>query len=469
MLRDLAGVLMSVGLPWVTGTLWVRALWRSEQDKRGALSAGYGYVAGALATTLVMRLIDLTGPRWSLAWIALPMLALAACAWFGPKSQRSLREDWRRARSGLASVPTASRRLFWLFLAVCAIETTVIAVFVAWSLLLPLDAMAQWADKARVWYEYGRLLPFVDASDWYRFADGLHFWDPNPGYPATAPLLQVWTALCLGRWDESLINVPWPVVFVALGFASYGQLRRLDAGPVKSIVCTYLLLSLPFLQVHGALAGMVDIFVGVAYGLAAMSLWQWVLTRQRPDATLAVVMAIACALFKREGVLWALTLAPALVVAFHRRIGLALTALIAIAAIGYLLFGPTEANLMGYVLRTHFENVSLPVYQHMFVMDNWHLLWYAAIAMIAFNWRRLLQADVAPATVMMLAALGLVVVVFFYSTAAGGVDEESLLNRFLLQLVPALSFYLVLISTKPVQPTPNNAVGPVAAAAAPSA
>jgi len=70
---------------------------------------------------------------------------------------------------------------------------------------------------------------------------------------------------------------------------------------------------------------------------------------------------------------------------------------------------------------------------------------------------------------MMLAALGLVVVVFFYSTAAGGVDEESLLNRFLLQLVPALSFYLVLISTKPVQPTPNNAVGPVAAAAAPSA
>src|SRR6266568_9225111 len=148
MTRDLVGVLVSVGLPWVTGTLWVRALWRSEQDKRGALSVGYGYVAGAFATTLVMRLIDLTGQRWSLAWIALPMLALAACAWFGPKSQRSLREDWRRARSGLASVPTASRRLFWLFLAVCAIETTVIAVFVAWCLVLAIDAMEQCAEQA---------------------------------------------------------------------------------------------------------------------------------------------------------------------------------------------------------------------------------------------------------------------------------------------------------------------------------
>jgi hypothetical protein len=466
MVRDLAGVLLSVGLPWVTGTLWVRALWRSEQDERGALSVGYGYVAGAFATTLLMRLVDLTGQRWSLAWIALPMLALAATAWLGVKSQRSLREDWRRAASGLAAAPTPSRRLFWLFLALCAIETVVIAVFVAWSLLLPYDAMAQWADKARVWYEYGRLLPFVDASDWYRFQDGLHFWDPNPGYPATAPLLQVWTALCLGRWDESLINMPWPAVFVALGFAFYGQLRRLDAGPVKSMACTYLLLSLPFLQVHGALAGMVDIFVAVTYGLAAMSLWQWVLTRQRQDAILAVVMALACALFKREGPLWALTLAPALVVAFHRRTGLALTAFLTVAALGYALFGPIEATFLGYTLRTHFENVSLPVYQHMFLMDNWHLLWYATIAVIAFNGRRLLDANVAPATVTMLAALGFVVVVFFYSSAAGGVDEESLLNRFLLHLVPALSFYLVLIASKRRQQTPDNALG--AAAAAPS-
>jgi hypothetical protein len=445
MMRDLAGVLVSVGLPWVTGTLWVRALWRSEQDKRGALSVGYGYVAGAFATTLVMRLVDLTGQRWSLAWIALPLLALAATAWFGVKSQRSLREDWRRAASGLASAPRASRRLFWLFLALCVIEAVVIAVFVAWSLLLPYDAMSQWADKARVWYEYGRLLPFVDASDWYRFEDGLHFWDANPGYPGTAPLLQVWTALCLGRWDESLINMPWPAVFVALGFAFYGQLRRLDASPIKSIACTYLLLSLPFLQVHGALAGMVDIFIAVAYGLAAMSLWHWVLTRQRQDAILAVVMVIACALFKREGMLWALTLAPAVVVAFNRRVGLVLTALIGGAAVGYLLFGPTEISFMGYVLRAHFENVTLPIYQHMFLMDNWHLLWYAAIAVIGFNWRLLLQANVAPATVTMLAALGLIVVVFFYSSATGGVDEESLLNRFLLHLVPALSFYLLLI------------------------
>jgi hypothetical protein len=78
-------------------------------------------------------------------------------------------------------------------------------------------------------------------------------------------------------------------------------------------------------------------------------------------------------------------------------------------------------------------------------MDNWHLLWYAAIVLIAVNARLLFGPMLAPMTVTMLAAVGFVVVVFFFSNAAGGVDEESLLNRFLLDAVPALVFYLVLI------------------------
>lgn len=444
-MRDLAGVVLSVALPWVAGTLWVRALWRGEQDGRGALSVGYGYFAGAFAVTLLMRLIDLAGERWTLGWIALPLFALAAAAWFSARSQRSLRRDWRRAAASFAAAPVVSHRLFWLFLAFCASSVLAMTAFVAWSLLTPYDAMAQWADKARVWYEFGRLLPFVGAEDWSRYEDALHFWDPNPSYPATAPLLQVWTALSLGHWDESLINMPWVAAFVALGFAFYGQVRRLDAGPAKSIACTYLVLSLPYLQVQVALAGMVDIFIAAAYALAAMSFWHWVRAQQRQDAVLAVAMVILVAALKREGILWALTFAPALFVAFNRRIGLSLTVLLGAAAVAYALFGPAEVKVMGYLLRTRFENVSFPAYQHLFLMDNWHLLWYAAIAVIAFNGARLLAASLAPVTVTMLAALGLVAVVFFFSSAAGGVAEESLLNRFVLQLVPALAFYLVLI------------------------
>src|SRR5258706_12044578 len=116
-MRDLAGAFLSIALPWIAGTFWIRALWRGEQDGRGALSVGYGYLVGAFAATLVMRLVDLVGVRWNLAWIALPLLAVAAASWFRVKPQRSLREDWRRASASLAGAPALSRGLFWLFLA----------------------------------------------------------------------------------------------------------------------------------------------------------------------------------------------------------------------------------------------------------------------------------------------------------------------------------------------------------------
>ena len=72
----------------------------------------------------------------------------------------------------------------------------------------------------------------------------------------------------------------------------------------------YALLSLPFLTIHVALAGIADIFVAIAYGLAAIAMWQWARTREPSDAGLAILMAIVCASVKLEGSLWVLTLVP---------------------------------------------------------------------------------------------------------------------------------------------------------------
>ncbi|MDQ2962231.1 MAG: hypothetical protein M3R31_03585 [Pseudomonadota bacterium] len=464
-MRDLVGATLSVALPWVAGTLWVRALWRADSGQRGLLSVGYGYLVGAFTVTLLLRLFAAAGQRWNLAWIAGALIVLACAGWFVAKPLPLLRRADGRSVASLAGMPPATRRLFWLFFALCTFSTVAIGLCVAWGLLLPYDAMAQWADKSRVWYEYGRIMPFTDSLPWLRLGDPLLFWDPNPNYPATVPLLQVWTALAVGHWDESLINLPWVAAFVALGFAFYAQVRRLGTGPATAMASTYLLLSLPYLQICVAVAGMADIFVGIVYGLAAISLWQWTMHRQWQDALLAFVMTMLCAALKNEGILWALTLGPAIIVALHRRIGLAVVAAIGIAAILYLLFGPNELMFMGYMLRTKFENVSLPVYQHLFVMDNWHLLWYATIALIAFNGRFLLGATLAPMTLTMLAATGLVVVVFFFSSAWGGVDEENLLNRFLLHAVPALAYYLALILREPERQAP---AGEIAAQSVPA-
>jgi hypothetical protein len=325
-MRDLTGVALSVALPWLAGALWVMAI-RRDCGERGWLPAvGYGYLTGAFLTTLVMRVASAAGVGWSLGAIALPMLALALAGYVAGRPLPSPRVQWTPEAREWDTLPGSLRAVFWLCFVLTTIRLAGLALEVAWRPLLPWDAWSQWGTKARVWFEFGRIVPFVAPADWLRMGDPMAFMDMHSYYPGAVPLLQVWTNLCIGRWDESLMNAPWPALAAALGIAFYSQARRTGAGAPKAMVFTYFLLSLPFLDIHVALAGVADIFVAAAYGMAAMALWQWTRTRQRSDLVLAALMAAACPAIKIEGMFWALTLIPPVIVAVNRRIGFAAVA-----------------------------------------------------------------------------------------------------------------------------------------------
>jgi hypothetical protein len=446
-MRDMIAIAASVALPWLAGGFCVLALQRREEPRDLVLAAGYGYLLGMLATSLAMRALDAVAVRWSVPLIALQLIALAVVAGglARLRSLPSLRERWRASRGRAAALPSAHRLLFFACLALIVVRLFDLGLELAWRPLLPWDAWAQWATKARVWYEYRSIAPFIDPARWLESGSAMQFVDAHSDYPATVPLQQVWTALCLGRWDESLINVPWLAIVSSLGLAFYAQLRRIGTGMAQAMLFSYLLLSIPFIDLHVAIAGYADIFVAAAYGMAAMALWQWVRTRGRADAVLAVLCALACIAIKKEGILWALTLLPPVLVAIDRRVGLGAAALLGIAMLVYLLFGPAEIHLLGYTLRTEFTNVSRPMFEHYFEMDNWHLLWYLALAVLALRWRQVFSTALAPMTVTMLGGFAFVFVVFFYSSAAFGVADETLVNRLPLHMVPALAFYLAFL------------------------
>ena len=447
-MRDFVAVTLSQALPWLAGTLLVLALCRRGGRAAWLHGAGYGYLLGAFAATLGLRALSAAGIAWSLPAAALPLLAAAlALAWPARAllSARGARDRCAAALGDLGAQPALLRAVFWGGCALIAVRLAGLGLEIAWSPLLPWDAWSQWATKARVWFELGRIAPFVPQQEWLAAGDPLRFVDMHPQYPATVPLLQAWTSLWLGRWDESLMNAPWVALACALALAFYGQLRRAGEGAPKAMLYTWLLLSLPFLDIHVALAGTADVFVAAAYGLAAMALWQWARTRERGDLALALAMALILPTIKVEGLLWALTLAPPALVAAHRRAGLALLATLAAAGLGYLAFGPAELALFGYTLRTRFADTSLPLAQHLFVMDNWHLLWYATVAVVALRWRRVVAPELAPMTATVACALGLVTVIYFFSSASGGVHDESLVNRMPLQMVVAVAFYLALL------------------------
>src|SRR5699024_3645182 len=134
-------------------------------------------------------------------------------------------------------------------------------------------------------------------------------------YPKTVSLISLWVSLALERWDDSLINLPWLFCAIALGLAFYVQLRGWGFTLLASLLGTYLLFSLPLLNTHVALAGYADLWLATVYCLAGMAFLQWLRTGDSRQGGLALLLALACPLINREGLIWMLTFLPPLMIA----------------------------------------------------------------------------------------------------------------------------------------------------------
>jgi len=441
-------------LPWALGMAVLAALREPSRtvvaSGEVAWIAGAGYLVGAVLLTLWMRLLSLAGVPFSVVAIGAPLLLVTVALAFVVHRRRDAEvgrtalRDALRALAGPRELPAPARLAWQILIAWIAIRYLLLGLEVAWQPLYPWDAWIQWATKSRVWYEEGAIVPFARRAAWFAAGGGVWF-DASPEYPPTLPLLQVWACIALGRWDDVLMNWPWWQFSVALTLAVYGTLRSEALAALPALLGAFIVASLPLANVHVALAGYADLPMAAYYTGAALAFLRWTQTRSLRDAVVALFLAVACTQIKVPGLAWALTLLPGVIVAVLPRRGPRYVLIGFVVALFLLaVLAQTSPVILNYRLHLDFDPAWRALAETHFLLANWHLLWYAAIAAALLAWRELASPSLAPLTAIAATGALFLVVVFSFTNARLWVTEQTTINRATLHVAPLAAVFTVL-------------------------
>ncbi len=451
---DSIALMAGLSLPWFLGIAALLALRNPRRPLAmpGEIAwiAGVGYLAGAVLLTLWMRVLSKGGVHFGVLPIALPLgLITFSLGYLAIQhhDSASISEAARLSLRALIASPglRGTARIVWqLLIAWLALRYVVLGLLVEWQPLYPWDAWIQWATKARVWYEQGQIVPFVRSDAWYA-AGGTAWFDASPEYPPTVPLLQAWTCIVLGRWDDSLMNWPWWQISVALTLAVYGGLRSLEVPALAALVGAFLVATLPLANVHVALAGYADLPMAAYYTGAMLALLRWSTMRDPRMAVLALLLALACTQIKVPGIVWALTLVPGVVVTLAPRQGLKLAAIgFGVALFTLAVLAQTHPVVFNYRLHLDFDPAWRAIGETHFLLSNWNLLWYGALAAAVLAWRQLVSPALAPMTAVIAAGALFLIVVFGFTNARDWVTDQTTINRATLHVAPVAVVFIVL-------------------------
>jgi hypothetical protein len=406
--------------------------------------AGFGYLLGLVFVTLILRVLSFAGVQWN---FLVPAVVASICA----AALVAANRKW--AMTSLPKTQSAPllalRGMFWILGALLAIHIGLAFYEAIVRPLYPWDAAAQWATKARVWYDFRHMLPFVDDVTWLRSPDGV-FTDTHPTYPATVPLFETWAAIAWGSWNDTVANISWPISLAALAAAVYGQFRRLRFAPLAAMASAYAIASLPFVDVHAALAGYADLAVAAFYALAFLALARWPYDRSRGDIILFGLCAIALPLLKSPGWAWLVTLIAGVAHSLlPRRVSTVLAIGATITGGSFLFYAINNGPVvfLGYIIQWQGARILSPLLDNLYVFANWHLLWVVVPLLMLADWRRLLAPNFGALTAVVAAGTAFLTVVFFFSsTGDEGVEAYTTLNRALLHFAPALVIYAALLA-----------------------
>ena len=309
--------------------------------------------------------------------------------------------------------------------------------------VFPWDAWKTWAWKARTWFELGELIQFAPGREWLSAPAGMQVID-GVNHPDAVSLLMLWSAIALGRWDDSMLGIPWLLCGLGMGLALYGLLRLHGLPRALALASVYVMLSLPMLSTHIVLFGYADLWMAGLFTSLGVALVLWLRLPDWRFLGLILLSMITMALIKDTGSYWIPVILATLVARYIPTRWLAALAGIGIL-IGVILFvlGIDPITLLT-AERVRLDprpmlDAASGMGRHLFVWLDWHLLgWLLLPLVIAAGLSGKNSPEIRGLLVLVLLSLLALALAFSLTRAAQYAIVGTLFSRMLLQVVPVI-------------------------------
>ncbi|NQX89956.1 MAG: hypothetical protein HRT77_14965 [Halioglobus sp.] len=445
-------LLVALALTFLPAWIWLQRLVPVGIPCRRLLTSGYALLLGLMGITLMMRLLSLFGVSFSLFSIGVMATLVFVAGLFVPPSWRSAAVAPPSGMSAAMPLTALQRFIFLLCLALLCSRLLALGIEVGTRPQFSWDGKQHWTKQAKVFFELRSVTAYVPLQEWLAIGGEGVYTNMHPDYAISTPLLQTWTNVALGEWHDSLMNLPWLLFWIALGLIFYAQARIAGVGRVTAMAGTYIMLSLPYVNTHVALAGYADLLLALCYLAAVCAFYNWSQGRQSWQAVLLLLCVSSGLLVKNEGFFWLMSLVPGLLLVYcGLRLGLWVGAALAAVLLGVLAFMPAHWVVAGHSLQQlalDYRPEGWPaIYQSFLLHDNWHFLSYlllAALLLFLVQHRRLVPS-LAPLASVLISAFALYFCLYLYTRYSFGAVRFTSLNRVALQLMPAAAFFALLV------------------------
>jgi hypothetical protein len=467
-------------LPWCAGYLLATRILKAygRLDYGILTRLGYGFLLGQILVGSLLVSMDGLGLGIGFYPVIAALSLLMAITLWPPRPIRGLALPLNDPPPEiLRPSPPLNRieRAIAIALGLLILAHWGIAAFeVWWRPLYPWDAWTLWSYRASVWFQQGELVPFLPAAEWVQATEAAYTVD-GYHYPTLVSLLQTWIALALGQWHESLINLPWLLVPIALACILYDQLRVIGSSVTLALLAVYALFSMPMFLTHFALAGYADIWQAAYISAGLMALVVGVRLEDRLWQLWGLIFAVFGIWVKQEGAIWLflfglITILPRL----DRRILIALAGLLPL----FVLLVVYQVDLLvelpylgpigladGAVHLPFFAPLQLTYNElwdafiaNFYIYNNWHLFWFILpIAFCATLWHW--KNNPHHQTQSLIIALPLLAIfsIFLFSAHGMWAENYTALNRLFLHFIPIWIFILFSIWLDATRDQPQTA------------